>query len=128
MPCPINAETQYLSYGPWQIPVLLTPLLHFPSIPHIPSRVFKVDDLGVVTDRRGINGNVFRGNALSPYGDVASNMNILDQTAGGTDINVIADNRGITINGSESRELRQVNIVTQDSSGVYDNGTVVSEI
>ena len=64
-------------------------LLHFPSIPHIPSRVIKVNDLGVVTDRRGISRNIFRDNGPSPYGDVVSDMNILDQTAGGTDIDVI---------------------------------------
>lgn len=103
-------------------------LLHFPSIPHIPSRVIKVDDLGVVTDRRGISRNIFRDNAPSPYGDVVPDMNILDQTASGTDINVIPDNRSITINSSDSRKLGQVNIVAQDSSGVYNNGTVVSNI
>ena len=53
-------------------------LLHFPSIPHIPSRVIKVDDLGVVTDRRGISRDIFRDNAPSTYGDVVSDMNILD--------------------------------------------------
>lgn len=102
--------------------------MHFPSIPHIPSRVIKVDDLGVVTDRRGISRNVFRDNATSPYGDVVPDMNILDQTAGGTDIDVIPDNRSITINSSDSRELGQVNIVAQDSSGVYDNRTIVPNI
>lgn len=53
-------------------------LLNFPSIPHIPSRVIKVDDLGVVTDRRGISGNIFRDNAPGTYGDVVSDMNVLD--------------------------------------------------
>lgn len=128
MPCPISVETQCLSYDSWQIFVFLMLLLHFPSIPHIPSRVIKVDDLGVVTDRRGISRNIFRDNAPSTYGDVVSDMNILDQTASGTDINVIPDNRSITINSSDSRELRQVNIVAQDGSGVYDNGTVVPNI
>jgi len=103
-------------------------LLHFPSIPHIPSRVIKVDDLGVVTDRHGISRNIFRDNAPGTYGDVVPDMNILDQTASGTDINVVPDNRSITINSSDSRELGQVNIVAQDSSGVYDNGTVVSNV
>ena len=103
-------------------------LLHFPSIPHIPSRVIKVDDLGVVTDLRGISWNIFRDNAPSTYGDVVSDMNILDQTASGTDIDVIPDNRSITINSSDSRELRQINIVAQDGSGVYDNGTIVPNI
>lgn len=97
MPCPISVETQRLSYDSWQIFVLLMLLLHFPSIPHIPSRVIKVDDLGVVTDRRGISRDIFRDNAPSPYGDVVPDMNILDQTASGTDINVIPDNRSITI-------------------------------
>lgn len=53
-------------------------LLNFPSIPHIPSRVIKVDDLGVVTDLRGISGNIFRDNAPGTYGDVVSDMNVLD--------------------------------------------------
>ena len=105
MPCPISVETQRLSYDSWQIFVFLMLLLHFPSIPHIPSRIIKVDDLGVVTDRRGISRNIFRDNAPSTYGDVVSDMNILDQTASGTDINVIPDNRSITINSSDSREL-----------------------
>ena len=125
MPCPISVETQRLSYESWQIFFLLMLLIHFSSIPHIPSRVIKVDDLGVVTDRRGISRNLFRDNVPSPYGDVISDMIILDQAAGGTDINVIADNRSITINSFDSRELRQVNIVAQDSSVVYDNGAVM---
>lgn len=67
----------------WQNSEFQIPLLHFPSIPHIPSRVIKVDDLGVVTDCRGISRNIFRDNAPSPYGDVVPDMNILDQTASG---------------------------------------------
>lgn len=78
MPCPISVETQCLSYDSWQIFVFLMLLSHFPSIPHIPSRVIKVDDLGVVADRRGISWNIFRDNAPSTYGDVVSDMNILD--------------------------------------------------
>lgn len=38
------------------------------------------------------------------------------------------DNRSITINSSDSRKLGQVNIVAQDSSGVYDNRTIVPNI
>ena len=78
MPRPIGVETQRLSYDSWQIFVFLLLLLHLPPIPHIPSRVIKVDDLGVVTDRRGISRNVFRDNAPRPNRDVVPDMDILD--------------------------------------------------
>ena len=55
-------------------------------------------------------------------------MNIFDKATARSNINIVANHRGVTVNSTDGSELRKVYVIAYNSSWIHNNRAIVSNI
>ena len=55
-------------------------------------------------------------------------MNIFDKATARSNINIVANNRGVTVNSTDGGELRKIYVIAYNRSWIHNNRPIMSNI
>ncbi len=100
----------------------------FPTVQDISSRIVVVDDFGIVSDCRGIIGNIFGDHASRTDGHIVSDLHIFDDADVRSDIDIVADRCRMFFIAADGGELGKIAVVSDDGRRVDDDWTAMGDI